>query len=371
MKKPSGRNHEFPSLKPGDAVGILGGGQLGRMLALAAANLGLKTVIFAPEEHSPAFDVAADRICAPYEDREALQRFLEKVSVVTYEFENVPLRAAQFIEKHGRLAPNSRALRIAQDRYEEKTFLRREGLPVAPFQRVDGATMLSDAVGSIGLPAVLKTRRFGYDGKGQVVIRDDSGFDEALALAETAPCVLEAFVPFVAEVSVIVSRFAGEGCSRSYNVCLNTHKNHILDVTRVPSGFPKEVEGKAGQLGATVQAALDYIGVLTLELFVVEGADGPDFIVNEIAPRVHNSGHWTIEGAETSQFEQHIRAVCGWPPGRTHRVGDIEMHNLIGDDVNTWRDRLSERGAHLHLYGKAETRPGRKMGHVTIVRPLS
>ncbi|WP_243374711.1 5-(carboxyamino)imidazole ribonucleotide synthase [Microvirga solisilvae] len=355
-------------IRPGCTIGILGGGQLGRMMAIAAAQLGLRAHIYAPEENSPAFDVAADITVAPYEDEAALVRFAKSVDVVTYEFENVPSETAATLSAHTLLAPNAQALAVSQDRFLEKTFISGLGIPVAPFAAFANEAELLEAVERLGRPAVLKTRRFGYDGKGQVMIRP--GTDPAAAWAEIgrAPSILEGFVPFEREVSVVGARTAS-GAFAAYDLCANEHKHHILDTTRVPAGVSAPTEAEAMRIAKTIADALDYVGVLAVELFLVSENGSERLVVNEIAPRVHNSGHWTLGGATTSQFEQHIRAVCGWPLGSAVRLGQVEMQNLIGHDVDEWERILAEPGAYLQLYGKAEARAGRKMGHVTRVFP--
>ncbi|PVE24588.1 5-(carboxyamino)imidazole ribonucleotide synthase [Microvirga sp. KLBC 81] len=355
-------------IRPGCTIGILGGGQLGRMMAMAAAQLGLKAHIYAPEENSPAFDVAAEVTIAPYEDEAALVRFARAVDVVTYEFENVPSETAATLSAHTLLAPNAQALAVSQDRFLEKTFISGLGIPVAPFAGFSNEAELDEAVERLGRPAVLKTRRFGYDGKGQVMIRPET--DPAAAWAELGrtPCILEGFVPFEREVSVVAARTAS-GAFAAYDLCANEHRHHILDTTRVPAGVSEATEAEAMRIAKAIADALDYIGVLAVELFLVTENGQERLVVNEIAPRVHNSGHWTLGGASTSQFEQHIRAVCGWPLGSPARLGRVEMQNLIGHDADEWERILAEPGAHLHLYGKAEARSGRKMGHVTRVFP--
>jgi 5-(carboxyamino)imidazole ribonucleotide synthase len=353
-------------IRPGGTLGILGGGQLGRMLALAAAELGLRVHVFAPEPDGPAFGVSAEKTQAGYDDEEALLRFAAAVDVVTYEFENVCGRAAEILSAHAALAPNARALATTQDRLVEKTFISGLGIPTAPFAPSTDEAELSSAVAALGQPAVLKTRRFGYDGKGQVMIRP--GIDPLAAFADLKrqPCILEGYVPFERELSVVAAR-SRSGAFAAYDLCANEHRRHILDVTRVPAGVLSDTQEKAVVITRKIADALDYVGVLAVEMFLVREPDGERLVVNEIAPRVHNSGHWTIEGAVTSQFEQHVRAVCGWPLGATTRLGRIEMRNLIGDEVGAWAQILAEPGAHLHLYGKDEARPGRKMGHVTRV----
>jgi 5-(carboxyamino)imidazole ribonucleotide synthase len=355
-------------IRPGATIGILGGGQLGRMLALAAAHYGLKTHVYTPEADSPAFDIAAHNTCAPYDDEGALIRFAKACDVVTYEFENVPRRSAEIVGSFAPLFPDSDALATTQDRLSEKAFVARLGIGTAPFLPVATEQEFHQALDQIGRPAVLKTRRFGYDGKGQIMIRPDSDAGEAWGAMHHAPCILEGFVPFEKEVSVVAARASG-GAFAAYDVCANTHRNHILDTTCVPAGISAAAEAEALAIARRIADALDYVGVLTVEMFLVNDGAAERVVVNEIAPRVHNSGHWTIEGAVTSQFEQHVRAICGWPLGSSRRFGRAEMHNLIGDDVDDWAGLLRDPDIHVHLYGKAEARPGRKMGHVTRIRP--
>ena len=353
-------------LQPGDTIGILGGGQLARMLALAAADFGLKAHIYAPAGDNPAFHVSAAHTEGAYEDAAALAGFARTVSVVTYEFENVPAGTVAAVEPHCPVRPNGRALAVTQDRLQEKSFLRDLGLPTAPFAAVDSAEDMVHAVAELGRPSILKTRRFGYDGKGQVVLRD--GMDAASAFGELGrPSILEGFVPFGREVSVVAARGL-DGAFRAFDLCENRHQGGILDVTTVPAQVSPGTEAAASAMAERIAIALDYVGVLAVEMFVVPDLEGGEtLVVNEIAPRVHNSGHWTSDGAVTSQFHQHIRAVCGWSLGETTRFGSVHMRNLIGDDVAGWAAQLAAPGTCLHLYGKAEARPGRKMGHVTTV----
>ncbi len=353
-------------IRPGSTLGILGGGQLGRMIAMAAAQLGLRTHVYAPEQNSPAFDVAAEHTLAAYDDEAALVRFAKAVDVITYEFENVPSTTAATLSAHTLLAPNARALAVSQDRFVEKSFIANLGIPIAPFADVSNETELAEAVSRIGRPSVLKTRRFGYDGKGQVMIRPETDLSAAWEAVGGAPSILEGFVPFEREVSVVAARTAS-GDFAAYDLCANEHRNHILDMTRVPAGVSAGTEQQAVDIARTIADALDYVGVLAVEMFLVTDQGGERLVVNEIAPRVHNSGHWTLGGAVTSQFEQHVRAVCGWPLGETRRLGRVEMQNLIGHDIEAWERILAEPGAFLHLYGKTEARSGRKMGHVTRV----
>jgi 5-(carboxyamino)imidazole ribonucleotide synthase len=361
-------------LVPGATIGILGGGQLGRMLAFAAAKLGLKTHIYAPDPGSPAFDVASARTVAAYEDELALMEFANKVDLITYEFENIPSRSASILAEARLVRPSPETLAICQDRLAEKEFLTAAGIKVAPFMRVDDAGALARAVAQIGRPSILKTRRFGYDGKGQVLLREGADLAVTFRTLGGTPAILETIVPFVKEISVVAARSAS-GEFAAYDVCENFHENHILKTTRVPARIPPEAAAEAVRLTRVIVDALDYCGVIAVEMFVV-GEGHPELCVNEIAPRVHNSGHWTLDGAVTSQFEQHIRAIAGWPLGDARRpAGDggdhIEMENLIGEDVLSWPNILAEPRASLHLYGKAEARPGRKMGHVTRIVPGS
>ncbi|GJD81975.1 N5-carboxyaminoimidazole ribonucleotide synthase [Methylobacterium gregans] len=360
-------------LAPGSTLGIVGGGQLGRMIALAAANYGLKVHVFAPDADSPAFDVAAAATCAAYDDGEALTRFAQSVEAITYEFENIPRETADLLARHAPLHPSADALSTTQDRLSEKSFINGLGIPTAPFRQVDTPDDLARALDAIGLPAVLKTRRFGYDGKGQRIIRTAAEGDRNAIFAEFggAPLILEGFVPFECEVSVVAAR-GQDGSFAAFDLCQNEHRDHILALTQVPvPGLAPETAEAAVEIARRIAEALDYVGVLAVEMFLVRDEAGERLIVNEIAPRVHNSGHWTIEGALTSQFAQHVRAVCGWPLGEAARTGGlaVEMRNLIGREAGDWQAILAEPGAHLHLYGKGEARAGRKMGHVTRLLP--
>ncbi|QIB33430.1 5-(carboxyamino)imidazole ribonucleotide synthase [Ancylobacter pratisalsi] len=355
-------------LKPGDTIGILGGGQLARMIALAAAPLGLRAHIYAPEGDNPAFQVADAVTSAAYDDLGALEAFARAVNVVTYEFENVPVATAGHLASFVPVHPGPRALGITQDRLDEKTFISGLGIDVAPFAAIDDVAGLEAALERIGRPAVLKTRRFGYDGKGQVMLR--AGDDAAAAFAAIGrhPAVLEGFVPFEREVSVVAAR-TEDGRFAAYEVTENEHRHHILHRSTVPAAVTPSVETLARDIARRIGEALGYVGVFAVEMFLVVVDGTQSVVANEIAPRVHNSGHWTLDGARTSQFEQHVRAIAGWPLGAVERLGRVEMTNLIGDEAESWHAVLSEPGAHLHLYGKAEARPGRKMGHVTRIFP--
>ena len=353
-------------LPRGAAIGILGGGQLGRMLSVAAARLGYRTHVFEPSANPPAGHVAETVTTAPYEDHDALRRFAESVDVVTYEFENVPTEALDVIEAIRPIRPGREALRISQDRLTEKTFLRDLGLETAPFADVSDAQSLAEAISAIGTPAILKTRRFGYDGKGQARITDADAAAAALAEMKGAPAILEGFVDFSHEVSVIAARgLSGEVAC--FDPGENVHRDGILRTTTVPARLSSGQRGDAVLLAGRILNALDYVGVLGVELFVTPKG----LIVNEIAPRVHNSGHWTQNGCVVDQFEQHIRAVAGWPLGDGTRHADVVMENLIGDDLSTVPEVAKDASAALHLYGKAEVKAGRKMGHVNRVSPLT
>jgi 5-(carboxyamino)imidazole ribonucleotide synthase len=357
------------ALPAGSTIGILGGGQLGRMLSLAAARLGLKCHVYS-DVAGGACDVAAAATIAAYEDTARIRAFAETVDVVTYEFENVSLEAAAAAEAVTPVRPGPKALAVAQDRLEEKTFISALGVPVAPFAPVDDEASLEAARRAIGDTGILKTRRFGYDGKGQVRIRSAAGLAPAFAELKHAPCVLEGLVPFVYEVSVLVVRSVS-GETRFYDIPVNTHKDGILDTSTVPSPLPPADAARACEMAAAIAKALDYVGVLGVEMFYL-GPDAPEpLVVNEIAPRVHNSGHWTMDACLVSQFENHMRAVAGWPLGSTSRHSDVTMTNLIGHDADRWQALAAEPDAALHLYGKPEARPGRKMGHVNRLTPRS
>jgi 5-(carboxyamino)imidazole ribonucleotide synthase len=355
-------------LKPGDTIGILGGGQLGRMLAMAAARLGLRCQVFSPDPDSPAFDVVLNATCAEYADVEALELFANDVDVITYEFENVPAASAMILAARRPVLPDRKILETTQDRLAEKDFVTRLGIGTADYADISSAAALRTAIGRIGLPAVLKTRRFGYDGKGQAIIRNGDDPDLVWENLATRSAILEAFIPFEREISVIAARGA-DGQVECFDVTENEHSDHILKISRAPAAISDALAAQALGIAERIAHALNYVGVLAVEMFVVPGDGGPKVLVNEIAPRVHNSGHWTLDGASISQFEQHIRAIAGWPLGKPVRHGPVTMTNLIGDDINDYERWLTVPGATLHLYGKGPPRPGRKMGHVTQVAP--
>jgi 5-(carboxyamino)imidazole ribonucleotide synthase len=350
---------------PGGVIGIIGGGQLGRMLALAAARLGLKAAIYNDELHAPAFQVTPLQIAAPYDETNMLTGFAEICDAITFEFENLPSEAIAHLASLKPVRPGQRALEITQDRFSEKSFVDHLGLAVAPFAEVNTEAGARSAFELIGGPAIIKTRRFGYDGKGQVKVSSADEAAAAMTSFKGAPCILEGFVDFAFEASVVAARGA-DGSFAAYDPPENVHENHILRRSIVPGRLSKAQSEEAKAIAKAIADTLDYVGVLAVELFV--GKDG-SLTVNEIAPRVHNSGHWTIEACACSQFEQHIRAVAGWPLGDPARHADAVMENIIGAEAQAW-ESLARAGA-LHLYGKREARLGRKMGHMTQLKPLT
>ena len=353
-------------LPPGSVIGILGGGQLGRMSALAAARLGYACHIYAPEPDSPGMQVAAHRTVAGYEDRDALARFAASVAVVTFEFENVPAAALEALAPLVPCRPGLAALATCQDRVAEKAFLGRSGVPVAPWRAVETEADLRAAVAELGLPAVLKTTRLGYDGRGQAVLRTPGDLAPAFARLAPRPLVLEAFVPFAAEISAIAARGA-DGAMAVYDPAENRHAHHILDLSFAPARLPAAAAAAARAHVAAVADGLDLVGVVALEMFLLP--DGT-LLGNEIAPRPHNSGHWTMDACAASQFEQHIRAVAGLPLADPARHHDAVMRNLIGPEgMEAWPRLVATPGIVAHLYGKDSARPGRKMGHATRLLP--
>jgi 5-(carboxyamino)imidazole ribonucleotide synthase len=348
-------------LPPGSTIGILGGGQLGRMTALAAANLGYRTHIFVNEVDSPAAQVSAAATIAPFGDAAALARFAAAIDVATCEFENVPAAALRRVAAKRPVLPRPGIIEIAQDRLREKTFLRSIGVATAEFRPVDSPASLDAAARDIGRPAVLKTVRLGYDGKGQVTLRPDTEAEEAWRRMGAPLGILESFVDFACEISVVLAR-ARDGSLAAYPAVENRHVNHILQTTIAPAGVAPGIAAEAEAIARHIAERLDLVGVLAVEMFVTQSGA---IVVNELAPRPHNSGHWTIDACLTSQFEQLVRAICGLPLGSAERHSDAAMTNLIGRDVENWRAALNDPAAKLHLYGKSKVRPGRKMGHVT------
>jgi 5-(carboxyamino)imidazole ribonucleotide synthase len=350
-------------IPPGSTIGIIGGGQLGKMLAVAAAQLGYKCHIFEPGTSPCAADVAAEFTRADYADAAALKRFADSVDVATYEFENVPAASLEVIAS--KLRPGVASLQIGQERALEKEFIESTGARVGPWMRVDAEADAIEAEQRLGTPLVLKTRRLGYDGKGQAWADRPGSAVEAWDAIGRQPAVAEARIDYECEFSVVLAR-GEDGAVAVWDLPLNDHENGILRRSTVPAGEAVERHrDEAIGVATAIAEALGHIGVLTVEFFACR--DGP--IVNEIAPRVHNSGHWTIEGSVTSQFEQHIRAICGLPLGPTARTGaSAVMENLLGDEIEEWPRLVAEPGAHVHIYGKGQHRPGRKMGHVTRIR---
>ena len=357
-------------LPPNSTIGIIGGGQLGRMSALAAARLGFRCHVLTPERDGPAAQVSAACTVGEYEDPAALRRFAEAVDVITFEFENVSASGLELLQSIRPVRPDPTVLRISQDRVAEKTFLRDSGVPTAPWRAVGSRAELDAAVAAVGLPAVLKTTRLGYDGKGQAVLREAGALDAAWEALAPKPLVLEGFVNYACEVSVVVARGV-DGAGSLFDVVENRHRDGILDVTIAPARVARATAAEAARVAWRVAEALDLVGVLAVEMFVEqEGDRGGRVLVNEIAPRPHNSGHWTIDACPCSQFELHMRAVTGMPlpPGLRH--ADAVMKNLVGpDEVALWPAITSTPRLIPHLYGKAEARPGRKMGHVTRLFP--
>jgi 5-(carboxyamino)imidazole ribonucleotide synthase len=355
---------EVATLGPGATIGVLGGGQLGRMLAIAAAQLGFRCHIYAPPGDNPAFDVAAAHTAAAYEDEAALERFAAAVDVVTFEFENVPVAVLDRLGPLVRVAPGRKALQVAQDRLTEKRFVAGLGIAVAAFAPVSGPD--DEALARIGTPAMLKTRRLGYDGKGQVRIAALEEAESALEAMAGQPAILERLIAFDREVSVVAARGA-DGAIAVYDISENRHADQVLRSSQVPANLDPVLQSQACEIARRIAIGLDYVGVLAVELFV----EGETLIVNEIAPRVHNSGHWTLDACATSQFEQHVRAIAGWPLGDASRHSDAVMLNLLGEEVNAWRSLAAEPRTCVHIYGKTDVKPGRKMGHVTRLERLS
>jgi len=353
-------------LPPGSVIGILGGGQLGRMTALAAARLGYRCHIFTPEPGGPAAQVASAETNAPYDDLATLDAFADVIDVATYEFENIPIDSIHHLLKRVPVRPGPKALAAAQDRVVEKAFLKSVGVPTAPHAEIGSIAGLERAAVEIGLPAVLKTARLGYDGKGQVLVTAGSDLGAAYRDMGAARGILEAWIDFELEISVIAAR-ASDGALSTFDAAENQHRNHILAESRVPARISPDIAAAARGIAERIAVALDLVGLVAVELFVTR--DGA-LIVNEIAPRPHNSGHWSMDASETCQFEQFTRAICGLPLGPTGRHADVTMTNLIGAEVDSWPDILKEPRARLHLYGKDAARPGRKMGHVNRLFPL-
>ncbi|WP_419797063.1 MAG: 5-(carboxyamino)imidazole ribonucleotide synthase [Terasakiella sp.] len=353
-------------LPPGSTIGIIGNGQLGRMTALAAARLGYMCHVFGPGHDSPAEQVAHKATVAEYDDRNALVSFAESCDVVTFEFENIPHESVQLLSEHVNVRPGWNCLHLSQDRLIEKNFINDCGIDTAPFKGVDSLDDLETAINELGRPSILKTTRMGYDGKGQALIRPETDLETAYASMANAPSVLEGFVDFQREISVVVARSAC-GQWTAFEPAENNHVDGILDTSTVPAHLPDGLIEEAVRIAVTLAEKMDLVGLLAVEMFHTKD---DRLIVNEMAPRPHNSGHWTQDACYSDQFEQFVRAVCGLPLGSVERRNDLIMKNLIGFDVEKWPDYLNEPNAKLHLYGKSSTRRGRKMGHVNLVYPL-
>jgi len=350
-------------VSPGATIGIIGGGQLGRMLTQAAHKLGYRVCILTPEENSPAGQIADETIIAAYKREDALDELAEKCGVITYEFENVPVHAARYLARDHLVRPNPEALRVSQNRLDEKSFLNRNGVPTTIFAAINQLDDLNGQGVIMGMPCVLKTQRGGYDGKGQVIVRDAKELIPGWVELMRQPSILESFVPFTRELSIICARGLN-GSMAFYPLAENDHQNHILHMSTVPADVNDMMTMRAQDMARKIAEGLDYVGVLAVELFETE--DG-SLLVNEIAPRVHNSGHWSIEASQTSQFENHIRAICGLPLGPTTLKHKAVMTNLIGDDIHQSDDIAARDNTFVHDYGKEEARPGRKMGHFTTL----
>ena len=354
-------------LLPGATIGVMGGGQLGRMFAIAARRMGYRVHTFSPEKNGPAAQLSDWATTASYDDEAAVTGFAREIDVLTFEFENIPATTIEWVTLGHLVRPRGEVLLIAQDRLREKEFLAGAGFPVAPFRRVKSAADLRSALETVGRPSILKGAAFGYDGKGQQRIDPETDLNTIWSAREDAECVLERVIDFDKEISVIVAR-GSDGTTALFPVCENIHRHHILDLTLAPARISDRVAGVACELACKVATSLDLVGLLAVEMFLQ--SDG-ELIINELAPRPHNSGHWTIEGSVTSQFEQQMRAVCGLPLGGTDSLRPAAMVNLLGDIWSRgepdWAAALAEPNVHLHLYGKHEPRPGRKMGHLTAL----
>jgi 5-(carboxyamino)imidazole ribonucleotide synthase len=365
LTDPAASRNTGPALPPGSTIGILGGGQLGRMTAMAAAQLGYRTVILTPETDAPAAQVTDRTILADYDNEEALTRFAELVDVATYEFENVPVEPVNWLTERVPVRPGPRVLRIAQERLREKDFITRLGIGTTRYRAATSFAVLPNILADIGRPAVLKSNMLGYDGKGQATIGDDTDLALAWRQMGAATGIVEKFVDFAYEASIIVARGL-DGAMSCFAPVENRHRNHILAETIVPAPMSPETAAAAEAIARRIAEALDLVGLVCVELFVTKEGE---LLVNEIAPRPHNSGHWTIDACVTSQFEQLVRAMTGLPLGSTERLADARMDNLLGDEIERWPEILADPRAKLHLYGKTESRPGRKMGHVTRLFP--
>ncbi len=355
------------ALAPGSVIGILGGGQLGRMLAVAGAELGFDVHVYDPEPECPAARVASRAWAAPWNDEGAVQSFADRCDAITYEFENVPVEAVAVAARVSQLRPGARSLELTQDRVIEKSFINEAGAATVPFAAIEDLTELHEAVGAIGLPAVLKTRRFGYDGKGQAWIRTHSDIETAWAAIGKQPAILEGAAKFTRELSIVAAR-GMDGAVKAYPLVENVHRDGILKTTTAPApAISRRVQQQADEIAHAIGTGLGHVGVFAVELFELENGE---LLVNEIAPRVHNTGHWTQDACACSQFEQHMRAVAGWTLGDPAPHSACVMTNLIGHEADAWTQLLEDPHCRLHLYGKRKTKPGRKMGHVNALGRL-
>lgn len=356
---------------PGSTIGLMGGGQLGRMFAIAARQMGYRIHVFTPEQNSPAGQLADRATIADYADEEAVREFARAIDLLTFEFENIPSSTVAWCEAHCEIRPHGRILQTAQNRWREKDFLSAAGIPVAPYRKISSRAQLATALEEIGTPSILKSAAFGYDGKGQQLIREAGDIDKLWSDRASDELILERAIGFEKEISAIVVR-RGDGAVATFPICENVHREHILDVTIIPARIDERIHEMAAEMARSIAEQLELVGILAVEMFLKP--DGR-ILVNELAPRPHNSGHGTIEGCVTSQFEQHVRAVCGLPLGSTEVVRPSAMANLLGEIWNgrqpQWDAALSVPGVHLHLYGKAEPRPRRKMGHLTALASTS
>ena len=349
---------------PGQTIGIIGGGQLGRMMAISAKEMGFNVAVVDPTPNSPCGQVADIEIVAAYSDLDAIQRLAEVSDVITYEFENIDVKALQYLEEHAHLPQGSELLKITRNRFTEKNAIQSLGISVAPFQLVETEKDFYNAIDMLSLPTVLKTTTGGYDGKGQVVVRSEADYSEAIALLNQTTCILEAWVPFEKEISIIVARNP-RGEVTTFPIAENVHVNQILHTSTVPANISNEVGAKAHQFAEKIANAFHLVGVLAIELFVTK--DG-EVYVNELAPRPHNTGHYSMNACETSQFGQHVRAICNWPLGSTNLLKPVVMVNVLGEHVEKVLNAIPfYKELHVHLYGKAECKTGRKMGHINII----
>lgn len=357
------KSNQTSQVSPGEMLGIIGGGQLGRMIAIAAKNMGIRTIIFSEQDECPARAIADEFICGSYQDANLLDEFSRKAKVITYEFENIPLSIVDYLETRTSLYPGRNILSVTQDRLSEKTFCSAIGIPTADFHAIAYEGDIKAILEETGKAGILKTRRMGYDGKGQITVNTPRDAVSSYYEIKEAPAILEEKVSFSKEFSVVAVRtISGE--FYHYDIAENIHEEGILRTSTVPSSLTSTQEKKAIEYTQKIADSLGYVGVLAVEYFIDEKGN---ILANEIAPRVHNSGHWTIDGCVFDQFEQHVRAICGWTLGHFKRHSNAVMTNLLGNDIEKWQDIIADGNTVLHLYGKSEVRAGRKMGHATTL----